>query len=210
MWSWCVFVSICDLNHEALWLCPGLPRLSSAIRGNRFWHPDGHERHPQPANKATCHIRPSCFLPAGLWNVVHPLSFLNKAILQIQGQRLLNLYSSGGCKMALSMWNYVERMHFSTLYLHLNRHAHSPRHFKAFIGKPVPERKLWKQQDTHLIINVHLLATDTSGLNRVHNFLWFLSLRKWKIHFFYLVCRGKSMPCWKNICTTALVCGWLL
>lgn len=28
--------------------------------------------------------------------------------------------------------------------------------------------------------------------------------------FLILVCRGKSMPCWKNICTTVLVCGWLL
>lgn len=105
MWSWCVFVSICDLNHEALWLCPGPLRLSGTIRGNKFWHSDGHERHHSPANKATCHIRPSCLLPAGLWNVVHPLSFLIEAILQIQGQRLLNFNSPGRCKTALSMWN---------------------------------------------------------------------------------------------------------
>lgn len=33
-----------------------------------------------------------------------------------------------------------------------------------------------------------------------------------KCIFFFLisVCKGRSMPCWKNICTTALVCGWLL
>lgn len=43
-----------------------------------------------------------------------------------------------------------------------------------------------------------------------HNLLWFLVWRKWKMHFLISVCRDRSMPCWKNICTTALVCGWLL
>lgn len=144
------FVSICDLNHEALRLCPGPLRLSGAIRGNQFWHPDGHERHPSPANKATCHIRPSCFLPAGLWNVVHPLSLLNEAILQIQGQRLLNLNSSGGCKIALSMWNYVERMHFSTLYLPLNRPSSLKQAFWSLSWWTCLQNEMVKQQRRHM------------------------------------------------------------
>jgi len=238
-------------------ISPPPPRF----RGNRFRHPDGHERHllsPPPTKPHVTHGHLVFSQQASGMSFILSASSIKGHSTNSGVWRLLNPDSSAGCKIALSMWNRVERMHSATLYLPLNgrpsltRAFWSPSRFGSSLkcdGEPAGKTYTWsptrapatpttvlpwkhkppgvlkftkKKKNSRRRLNFFLFAWSCIRdpetprvcvcvcVYAARNLLWFLVWRKWKMHFLISVCRDRSMPCWKNICTTALVCGWLL
>lgn len=58
-------------------------------------------------------------------------------------------------------------------------------------------------------LNAVIVAPQTRNAPFI-TFTGFSFKRSKEFIFLDAVCRDRSMACWKNICTTALVCGWLL